>query len=84
MQKRIRFGAEIEPVMGADRLHTDTGRLPCFVGMQRLAKERQIEPHIPDAERNYYTCPQGRLLVQFRRTYGTPRSGITRMGRGYM
>jgi hypothetical protein len=28
-----------------------------------------------DAERNRYICPQGKLLVQFRRTYATPRSG---------
>ena len=33
-----------------------------------------------DAERNHYTCPQGKLLVQFRRTYATPRSGITKDG----
>jgi hypothetical protein len=34
----------------------------------------------PNAERNHYTCPQGKLLVQFRRTYATPRSGITKDG----
>ena len=33
-----------------------------------------------DAERNHYTCPQGKLLAQFRRTYATPRSGITKDG----
>jgi Transposase DDE domain len=33
-----------------------------------------------DADRNHYTCPQGKLLVQFRRTYATPRSGITKDG----
>jgi hypothetical protein len=27
-----------------------------------------------------YTCPQGKLLVQFRPTYATPRSGITKDG----
>src|SRR3954464_13002625 len=32
------------------------------------------------AERNHYTCPQGKLLVQFRRTFATPRSGITKEG----
>jgi transposase len=31
-------------------------------------------------ERNHYTCPQGKLLVQFRRAYRTPRSGITKEG----
>jgi hypothetical protein len=33
-----------------------------------------------DAERNHYTSPQGKLLVQFRRTFATPRSGITKQG----
>lgn len=33
-----------------------------------------------DADRNHYTCPQGKLLVQFRRAYATPRSGITTDG----
>jgi transcriptional regulator with XRE-family HTH domain len=33
-----------------------------------------------DAERDRYTCPAGKELVQFRRTYATPRSGITAEG----
>jgi transposase len=33
-----------------------------------------------DAEANRYTCPAGKHLVQFRRTYSTPRSGITKDG----
>jgi Transposase DDE domain len=33
-----------------------------------------------DAERDRYTCPAGKELVQFRRTYSTPRSGITAEG----
>jgi hypothetical protein len=33
-----------------------------------------------DAERDRYTCPAGKELVQFRRTYAIPRSGITAEG----
>src|SRR5271156_6521517 len=33
-----------------------------------------------DAERNRYTCPAGKELVQFRRTYAIPRSGVTAEG----
>ena len=33
-----------------------------------------------DAERDRYTCPAGKELVQFRRTYATPRSGVTAEG----
>jgi hypothetical protein len=33
-----------------------------------------------DAEGDRYTCPSGKELVQFRRTYATPRTGITAEG----
>jgi transposase len=33
-----------------------------------------------DAEQDRYTCPGGKRLVQFHRTYATPRSGITKEG----
>ena len=33
-----------------------------------------------DAEQDRYTCPEGKHLVQFRRTYATLRSGITKEG----
>ena len=33
-----------------------------------------------DPEANQYTCPGGKLLVQFRRGYATPRTGITSTG----
>jgi transposase len=33
-----------------------------------------------DTEQDRYTCPEGKLLVQFHRTYATPRSGITKDG----
>jgi hypothetical protein len=33
-----------------------------------------------DAERDRYTCPVGKELVQFRRTYAIPRSGVTAEG----
>ena len=33
-----------------------------------------------DTERDRYTCPAGKELVQFRRTYTIPRSGVTAEG----
>jgi len=33
-----------------------------------------------DPEQDRYTCPAGKHLVQFHRTYATPRSGITKEG----
>jgi len=33
-----------------------------------------------DTEADHYTCPGGKTLVQFRRSYRTPRTGITREG----
>ena len=33
-----------------------------------------------DAEQDRYTCQEGKHLVQFHRTYATPRSGITKDG----
>ena len=33
-----------------------------------------------DPERDRYTCPAGKELVQFRRTYATPRTGVTAEG----
>ena len=33
-----------------------------------------------DPEQDRYTCPAGKQLVQFHRTYATPRSGITKEG----
>ena len=33
-----------------------------------------------DADRDRYTCPAGKELVQFRRTYAIPRSGVTAEG----
>jgi len=33
-----------------------------------------------DADANHYVCPADKLLVQFRRSYDKPRSGITKAG----
>jgi transposase len=33
-----------------------------------------------DAERNLYTCPEGKTLLQFRRSFAVPRSGVTKDG----
>ena len=37
-----------------------------------------------DAERDRYTCPAGKELVQFRRTYAVPRSGVTAEGQDFI
>jgi hypothetical protein len=33
-----------------------------------------------DPEQNHYTCPGGKRLMQFRRCFTTPRTGITKEG----
>jgi hypothetical protein len=33
-----------------------------------------------DPERDRYTCPAGKELIQYRRTYSTPRSGVSADG----
>jgi hypothetical protein len=33
-----------------------------------------------DGENDRYICPRGKALVQFRRSYATPRTGVTAEG----
>jgi hypothetical protein len=54
--------------------------IPVFDKSNRTDGTFSRSDFVFDAERNHYTCPQGKLLVQFRRTYATPRSGITKDG----
>ena len=54
--------------------------IPVFDKSNRTDGTFSRSDFVFDAERNHYTCPQGKLLVQFRRTYATPRSGITKEG----
>ena len=45
---------------------------------RRHVLPRRLRPF--DAEHDRYTCPAGKELVQFRRTYAIPRSGVTAEG----
>jgi transposase len=54
--------------------------IPVFDKSNRTDGTFSRSDFVFNAERNDYTCPQGKLLVQFRRTYATPRSGITKDG----
>ncbi len=48
--------------------------IPVFDKSNRTDGTFSRSDFVFDAERNHYTCPQGKLLVQFRRTFATPRS----------
>ena len=54
--------------------------IPVFDKSNRTDGTFSRSDFVFDTERNHYTCPQGKLLVQFRRNYTTPRSGITKEG----
>lgn len=54
--------------------------IPVFDKSNRTDGTFSRSDFVFDADRNHYTCPQGKLLVQFRRTYATPRLGITKDG----
>jgi hypothetical protein len=54
--------------------------IPVFDKSNRTDGTFSRSDFVFDAERNHYTCPQGTLLVQFRRTFASPRSGITKEG----
>ena len=60
--------AEIEP------------HIPVFDKSNRTDGTFSRADFVFDAERDHYTCPAGKLLVQFRRTYAIPRSGVTAEG----
>ena len=54
--------------------------IPVFDKSNRTDGTFSRSDFVFDTDRNHYTCPQGKLLVQFRRVYTTPRSGITKEG----
>lgn len=54
--------------------------IPVFDKSNRTDGTFSRSDFVFDAEQDHYTCPGGKLLVQFRRTYATPRSGITKDG----
>jgi transposase len=54
--------------------------IPVFDKSNRTDGTFSRSDFVFDPERNHYTCPQGKLLVQFRRSFKTPRSGVTKDG----
>ena len=54
--------------------------IPVFDKSNRTDGTLSRSDFVFDPEQDHYTCPQGKLLVQFHRTYATPRSGITKDG----
>ena len=54
--------------------------IPVFDKSNRTDGTFSRSDFVFDPEQDRYTCPEGKQLVQFRRTYPTPRSGITKDG----
>ncbi|MBK8086461.1 MAG: transposase [Devosia sp.] len=54
--------------------------IPVFDKSNRTDGTFSRSDFVFDAEQDRYTCPEGKQLVQFHRTYATPRSGITKEG----
>jgi transposase len=54
--------------------------IPVFDKSNRTDGTFSRSDFVFDPAHNHYTCPEGKLLVQFRRSYATPRSGITKEG----
>jgi hypothetical protein len=54
-----------------------TSHIPVFDKSNRTDGTFCRADFVFDPESDRYTCPGGKELVQFRRTYATPRSGVT-------
>ena len=54
--------------------------IPVFDKSNRTDGTFSRSDFVFDPEQDRYTCPGGKQLVQFRRTYATPRSGVTKDG----
>jgi hypothetical protein len=54
--------------------------IPVFDKSNRIDSTFSRADFVFDAKRDRYTCPAGKGLVQFRRTYAIPRSGVTAEG----
>jgi len=57
-----------------------TPHIPVFDKSNRTDGTFSRADFIFDSERDRYTCPAGKELVQFHRTYAKPRTGITAEG----
>jgi hypothetical protein len=54
--------------------------IPVFDKSNRTDGTFSRSDFVFDPEENRYTCPQGKFLVLFRRSFAVPRSGITKDG----
>ena len=54
--------------------------IPVFDKSNRTDGTLSRSDFVFDPKRDRYICREGKLLVQFRRTYATPRTGITKDG----
>lgn len=54
--------------------------VPVFDRSKRRDGTFSREDFAFDADRNLYTCPQGKVLQQYRRNFKTPRIGVTKAG----
>jgi transposase len=59
---------------------TTTPHIPVFDKSNRTDGTFSRADFVFNPERDRYTCPAGKELVQFRRTYAIPRSGVTAEG----
>ena len=57
-----------------------TPHIPVFDKSNRTDGTFSRADFVFDPKEDRYTCPAGKELVQFRRTYATPRTGITSAG----
>jgi transposase len=76
-RQRLRFGRE--PGVARQTLVKQkkiTPHIPVFDKSTRTDGTFSRADFTFDPERDRYTCPAGKELVQFRRTYATPRTGI--------
>jgi hypothetical protein len=62
------------------KLKKITPHIPVFDKSNRTDGTFSRADFVFDPERDRYTCPAGKELVQFRRTYTIPRSGVTAEG----
>jgi hypothetical protein len=69
-----------KPAAQSGRLRPAADRASVFDKSNRTDGTFSRSDFVFDPERNHDTCPQGKLLVQFRRSFKTPRSGVTKDG----
>ena len=76
-RQRLRIGGEPGLLVKQKKI---TPHIPVFDKSNRTDGTFSRADFAFDAERDRYTCPAGKKLVRFRRTYAAPRSGVTAEG----